>query len=202
MKAWRSGPLQRENSKLKSQRQHSLVKGCYSMKNLCLPVKFLSFKVSFFSSPGVSAQPGCMLEKWISLCWAAHLSVRITCCLCQTKKKNAYQYKYHNNSSVDRYVFQSLYFILSVGHGPVKCPLLKLEVVHVQFLCEHATWRHSNLERKQKKSCICTSWLFFCAVVIQPTTLGSSTFFSAGISAVVRMYVPEKQSYAQKSFYL
>lgn len=124
------------------------------MKNLCLPVKFLSFKVSFFSSPGVSAQPGCMLEKWISLCWAAHLSVRITCCLCQTKKKNAYQYKYHNNSSVDRYVFQSLYFILSVGHGPVKCPLLKLEVVHVQFLCEHATWRHSNLERKQKKSFI------------------------------------------------
>lgn len=70
------------------------------------------------------------------------------------RKKNAYQYKYHNNSSVDRYVFQSLYFILSVGHGPVKCPLLKLEVVHVQFLCEHATWRHSNLERKQKKSFI------------------------------------------------
>lgn len=31
--------------------------------------------------PGVSAQPGCMDEKWISLCWAAHSSVMVTCVL-------------------------------------------------------------------------------------------------------------------------
>lgn len=29
------------------------------------------------------------------------------------------------------------YFVLGVGHGAVKRPLLKLEVVHVQLLCEH-----------------------------------------------------------------
>lgn len=38
-----------------------------------------------------------------------------------------------------------LYFVLSVGHGAVKRPLLKLEVVHVQLLCEHAAWRHRDL---------------------------------------------------------
>lgn len=30
------------------------------------------------------------------------------------------------------------YFVLSIGHGAVKCPLLKLQVVHVQLLCQHA----------------------------------------------------------------
>ncbi len=41
--------------------------------------------------PGVSAQPGCMEEKWISLCWEAHLSVRITCCLCQNDSTKTLQ---------------------------------------------------------------------------------------------------------------
>lgn len=39
----------------------------------------------FSSLPGVSAQPGCMEENWISLCCEAHLCVRITCCLCHKK---------------------------------------------------------------------------------------------------------------------
>lgn len=46
---------------------------------------------SFFSLPGVSAQPGCIQEKWMSLCWEAHLSVRITCCLC-TQWHNTHKY--------------------------------------------------------------------------------------------------------------
>lgn len=37
------------------------------------------------------------------------------------------------------------YFVLSVGHGAVKRPLLKLEVVHVQLLCEHAARGHRHL---------------------------------------------------------
>lgn len=32
--------------------------------------------------PGVSAQPGCMHEKWMAGCARAHRSVRTTCCLC------------------------------------------------------------------------------------------------------------------------
>lgn len=100
--------------------------------------------------PGVSAQPGCMEEKWTSLCWLAHLSVRIICCLCQNDNtKNP-----HKNTDPCRSGFCPavlllwiglLYLVLSVGHGAIKRPLLKLEVVHVQLLCEHASWRHRDL---------------------------------------------------------
>lgn len=91
-----------------------------------------------------------MEEKWTSLCWLAHLSVRITCCLCwndNTKKR-------HKNTDPCRRGFCPavlllwiglLYLVLSVGHGAIERPLLKLEVVHVQLLCEHAAWRHSDL---------------------------------------------------------
>lgn len=91
-----------------------------------------------------------MEKKWTSLCWLAHLSVRITCCLCwndNTKKR-------HKNTDPCRRGFCPavlllwiglLYLVLSVGHGAIERPLLKLEVVHVQLLCEHATWRHSDL---------------------------------------------------------
>lgn len=37
------------------------------------------------------------------------------------------------------------YFVLGIGHGAVKCPLLKLQVIHVQLLCKHASWWHSDL---------------------------------------------------------
>lgn len=51
-----------------------------------------------------------------------------------------------------------LYFVLRVGHGAVKRPLLKLEVVRVQLLCEHATWRHGDLGDRRWH--VCT---LFCA---------------------------------------
>jgi len=37
------------------------------------------------------------------------------------------------------------YFILSVSHRSIKRPLLKLQVVHVQLLREHAARRHGDL---------------------------------------------------------
>ena len=57
---------------------------CYRGDNKAQPV------AAVVSVPGVSAQPGCMEEKWISLCWEAHLSVRITCCLCRSEKHKAH----------------------------------------------------------------------------------------------------------------
>lgn len=118
----------------------------------------------FFFLPGVSAQPGCMQEKWISLCWEAHLSVRITCCLCRTTtklKRFSNTWTHATTVSVQLPAIRPFsiclpYFILSVGHGAIKRPLLKLEVTHIQLLCEHATWRHRDLWG-DSCTCVCFS---------------------------------------------
>lgn len=34
--------------------------------------------------------------------------------------------------------FDLPHFVLSISHGAVKCPLLKLQVIHVGLLCKHA----------------------------------------------------------------
>lgn len=34
--------------------------------------------------------------------------------------------------------FDLPHFILCISHGAVKCPLLKLQVIHVELLCKHA----------------------------------------------------------------
>lgn len=34
--------------------------------------------------------------------------------------------------------FDLPHFVLSISHRAVKCPLLKLQVIHVELLCKHA----------------------------------------------------------------
>lgn len=42
--------------------------------------------------------------------------------------------------------FDLPHFILCISHGAVKCPLLKLQVIHVELLCKHAARWHGDLE--------------------------------------------------------
>lgn len=182
-------------------------------------------------SPGAWRRSGPLCADWpISLWGSPVASVEIT-----TQKK-------HENIDPCRRGFclavlllwiGLLYLVLSVGHGAIERPLLKLQVVHIQLLCEHAAWRHSDLAgdsmypmlsiRHDIKDthrvsllscrglavksifdaadlCLVIFWHDGCffSVKTQPTTLGSSTFVSAGINALVRMYVPEKNKEAQR----
>lgn len=62
-----------------------------------------------------------------------------------------------HDRSVSSLLHIGLYFVLSVGRGAIKRPLLELEVVHVQLLCEHAARRHGDLEEEEGASMFCFS---------------------------------------------
>lgn len=64
------------------------------------------------------------------------------------KKKKNFSTTWHHIAAISATPFwmaPPFYLVLCVGHGAVKRALLKLKVVRVQLLCEHATWWHGDL---------------------------------------------------------
>ena len=127
--------------------------------------------------PGVSAQPGCIEEKWISLCWDAHLSVRITCCL-YGHKTYTRNYKIMHaltsfpvfSSSWLFFLWGKAYFILGVGHGAVKCSLLKLQIIQVQLLNQHAPGWHRDLKARKRYT-----YVFLITIIIHLYYMGEQS---------------------------
>lgn len=117
------------------------------------------------------------------------------------------------------YVMVTSYLVLSIDHGPVKVIHLRLQIIHSEFLDQHAPWGHSDLTGMEERGSVCldnshfrsdksailpflnTEHCLLCCVdqcECVCTTLGSRLFSRSGMRDWVRTYMPRNRQIEKK----